>query len=58
MVNIICHSMYVRMTRIKKTDHLWWSMIMGEKECIHVCVTGSPCCTVENKLYWGNNLKK
>ena len=19
-----------------------------KKECIHVCVTGSPCCTVEN----------
>ena len=23
-------------------------------ECIHVCVTGSPCCTVEKKImYWG-----
>ena len=30
-----------------------------KKECIPVCVTGSPCCTVEKKLYWGNNnLKK
>ena len=23
---------------------------MWEKECIHVCVTGSPCCTVETKI--------
>ena len=22
---------------------------MGEKLCIHVCVTGSPCCTMGNK---------
>ena len=22
-------------------------VIMWEKECIHLCVTGSPCCTVE-----------
>ena len=30
-------------------------MIMWEEECIHVCVTGSPCCTVGKKLmYWGN----
>jgi len=28
-------------------SHLWWSMIMWEEECIHVCVTGSPCCIVE-----------
>ena len=21
-------------------------------------MTGSPCCTVEKKLYWGNNNKK
>ena len=32
------------------------------KKCTHVCVTGSPCCTVEKKiLYWGNkkiNTKK
>ena len=34
-------------------------MIIGKKkECIHVCVTGSPCCTVEKKMYWGNNSKK
>ena len=26
--------------------HLWWSVIMWEKRCIQVCVTGSPCCTV------------
>ena len=26
-------------------------------ECVHVCVTESLCCTVEKKLYWGNNLK-
>ena len=33
-------------------------MIMWEKECIHVYVTGSQCCTVEKKImYWGN-LKK
>ena len=24
----------------------------------NVCVTGSPYCTVEEKLYWGNNLKR
>ena len=29
-----------------------------EKECIHTCVTGSPCCTVEKKNYWGNNNNK
>ena len=29
-----------------------------KKECARVCVTGSPCCTVEKNLYWGNNLKK
>ena len=27
-------------------------MIMGEKECIHVCITGSPCFTVEKNMYW------
>ena len=28
-------------------------------ECVHICVIGSPCCTVENKtLYWGNNYLK
>ena len=26
-----------------------------KKKCIHVCVTGSPCCTARKKLYWGNN---
>ena len=26
-----------------------------KKECTHVCVTGSPCCTGEKKLYWDNN---
>ena len=25
---------------------------------MHVCVTGSPCCTVGKKLQWGNNKKK
>ena len=29
------------------SSHLW-SMILGEKKCIHVCVTGSSCYTVEN----------
>ena len=29
-----------------------------KKECIHVCVTGPPCCTVGKKLQWGNNNKK
>ena len=25
---------------------------------MHVCVTGSPCCTVEKKImYWGNKKK-
>ena len=33
-------------------------MEMGEKECIHACVTGSLCCIVEKKLYWGNNNNK
>ena len=28
-------------------------MIMGEKVCIHVCITGSPCCTVEEKIVLG-----
>ena len=31
---------------------------MEEKECIHVCVTVSPCCAVGKKPYWGNNNKK
>ena len=41
------------------SSHLWWSMIMWEKEWIYVCVTGSPCCMVENwqnhvsQLWWG-----
>ena len=26
-----------------------------EKLCIPVYVTGSPCCTVEKKMCWGNN---
>ena len=29
-----------------------------KKVHIHVCVTGSPCCTVEKKLCRGNNNKK
>jgi len=33
-----------------------------KKECIHVCVTGSPCCTVEKKISIGeikiNKFKK
>ena len=29
------------------SSHVWWSMICEKKECIHACVTGSPCCTVE-----------
>ena len=34
------------------SSHLRQSIIMWEKEYIHVCVTGSPCCTAEkiNKL--------
>ena len=24
----------------------------------HVFVTGSPCCTVEKKMYWGKNNSK
>ena len=31
------------------SSHLWWSLIMWQKECVHVCVTGSPCYTVEKK---------
>ena len=33
-------------------SHLWWSLIMWEKECIHVRGTESSCCTVE-KNYIG-----
>ena len=29
-----------------------------KKLCIHVCVTGSPCCTVIKKGVGGNNNKK
>jgi len=30
-----------------------------KKECIHVCVTGSPRCTVEKKImYWANKKKE
>ena len=25
---------------------------------VYTCITGSPCCTVEKKLCWGNNNKK
>ena len=32
------------------SSHLWWSMIMWEIECVHVCVTGSPCCREEKKI--------
>ena len=24
---------------------------------VYTCITGSPCCTVEKKLCWGNNNK-
>ena len=37
------------------SSHLWWSMRMWQKESIHVCVTGSPCCTVEN---WQNTVNQ
>ena len=35
------------------TGNYGWSLVrehdnVGKKECIHVCVTGSPCCAVEN----------
>ena len=30
------------------SSHLWWSMIMWEKECMYKWVTGSPYCTVGN----------
>ena len=35
-------------------DGAWWG-IMWEKECIHVCVAGSLCCTVEN---WENTVNQ
>ena len=44
--------------------YLQWSMTMGEKLCIHVCVTGSPCCIVgkrkqnKTKCVGGNNYLK
>ena len=38
------------------SSHLWWSMRMWEKKCMHVYVTVSPCCTVEKNLYCGNNI--
>lgn len=37
---------------------LRWRLIMGEIECVHARVTGSPSCTEENRqntvnpLYW------
>ena len=31
---------------------------MGEKECIHVCVTGSQCCTVEKNCIVEITIKK
>ena len=30
------------------SSHLWWSIILWEKECTYACVTGSTCCTVGN----------
>ena len=37
------------------SSQLWWSMTVRKKECIHVCVTHFPCCTVEKNItYWGN----
>ena len=41
-------SFFLKLQLPTTSSHLWWSMIMWEKECIYVCVTGSPCCTVEN----------
>ena len=39
--------------------YLQWSMTMGEKICIHVFVTGSPCCTVGKKnCVWEIIIKK
>ena len=35
------------------SSYLQWSMIMGEKICVYVCVTGSPCCTVGGKIVLG-----
>ena len=32
------------------SSHLWWSMIIWEKKCVHVGVTWSPCCTVEQNV--------
>ena len=32
------------------SSHLRWSMIIG---CVHVCVTGLPCCTEEKKIVLG-----
>ena len=31
---------------------------MRKKEYIHVCVPGSPCCTVEKKIRYCGNLEK
>ena len=33
--------------------YLQGSMTMAEKICIHVCVTGSPCCAVGKKIVLG-----
>ena len=37
----------------KSTGNCIWSLMMEhdnvrKKGCVHVCMTGSPCCTVEN----------
>ena len=37
--------------------YLHHSTTMGEKLCIHVCVTGSPCCTVEKKTIKKEKIK-
>ena len=46
----------LRELNIKKKKEIWFKT--GQNFYINVCVNGSPCCTVEKKLYWGNNNKK
>ena len=55
--NIPAHLLQRILERIRCNNNAW---IMTEPDnvkiqCVHICVTRSPCCAVEIKLYWGNN---
>lgn len=38
----------ILLCRTGNSDHLRWSLITGEKECVHVCVTGCSRKLTEN----------